>query len=448
MNKQRWVFVIFLILIIFGWYKFFYKTYNINAVTTDADCVVTIDVKRITNTLIWNFITTPSQWKISTSPSKKDTTLSWKDVIEIPDYVFVFHKKNEPNNAWYTRLKIKSIANFEKSLRQNNFEKINTNEYVNANLGLYIIQYNNEILVANAAVNNKQLATNTAVQLFTQKVFIDKALLQKAVQAKSHIAVLFTKNNFLKDHAVVTANLSKNAITIDGTILPNDEYKFDQQNLNYASNALCTINFTQPSLPIYNLIDATAKDKINKALNFNIDSVVLQSNKQYQLSIDDFINRADSAVTYTYDDEFNKIEKVVVNNVQEPTFNFTIKGDSVAKIYTYFNGNKLLEPTPNGSLFLPMPFAKSYTSLQTQSQLVIATNNKPLQTNVTFNGVCFFNLLVSKIPKNLINYLPNDIIKAQSNIEQINAAVTYQNSALQINCIIQKKKNDLPIFSF
>ena len=63
MNKKRWALLVLAAILIFGYYKLFYKTYSEKAVAQNADCVVAIDVKRITNTLMWHFITTPSQWK-------------------------------------------------------------------------------------------------------------------------------------------------------------------------------------------------------------------------------------------------------------------------------------------------------------------------------------------------------------------------------------------------
>lgn len=74
-----------------------------------------------------------------------------------------------------------------------------------------------------------------------------------------------------------------------------------------------------------------------------MDSVFKQSNKYYNLDLSAIVQRTDSAITYTYDDEFNKVEKVVVNNIQEPAFNFMITGDSVSTIYTHLQRNNKLE---------------------------------------------------------------------------------------------------------
>jgi sporulation protein YlmC with PRC-barrel domain len=185
MSKKKWMLAILLVLAIFGWYKLFYKTYNVNAVAQNADAIVAIDVKRITNTVIWQFITTPSQWKISSGSSKKETTINWKDVIEIPDYILAFHVKNQPNNVWHTKLTIKSGAKLDRALSQYNFKAIGNNEYINEELGVYIFYTNNQILVSSLTAENKAYAKEVVDELFTQKKFIAKEKLNTLIDGKS-----------------------------------------------------------------------------------------------------------------------------------------------------------------------------------------------------------------------------------------------------------------------
>ena len=64
--------------------------------------------------IIWNFITTPSQWKNSDLfSSSDDDKVSWDDMIALPDYVFVFHKTGQPDNAFYTVVQVNDKEDFE-----------------------------------------------------------------------------------------------------------------------------------------------------------------------------------------------------------------------------------------------------------------------------------------------------------------------------------------------
>src|SRR5437868_1319253 len=112
MSKKKWVLLVILAVLAFGYIKLFYKTYTVQAVAKSADCILVLDVKRITNTIIWQFITTPGQWKASSGSSKSKPGVNWKDMVELPDYVMPFHVKDQPVNTWYLVLTVKDENNF------------------------------------------------------------------------------------------------------------------------------------------------------------------------------------------------------------------------------------------------------------------------------------------------------------------------------------------------
>ena len=85
MSKKKWALVLLAGLLVFGYIKLFYKTYSETSIAKSADCIVVVDVKRIINTVIWNYITTPSQWKIGKLFSKKSDEISLKDMFVLPD---------------------------------------------------------------------------------------------------------------------------------------------------------------------------------------------------------------------------------------------------------------------------------------------------------------------------------------------------------------------------
>ncbi len=448
MNKKKWALAILLVLAIFGWYKLFYKTYNINAVAQNADAIIAVDVKRITNTLIWQFITTPSQWKISSGSSKKDTTISWKDIIELPDYIFAFHLKNQPNNIWHTKFNLKEGVKIDRALDGYNFKSIGENKYFNDQMGVLVFYASKEILVSSMSLSDTAFVQQAIDELFTQKKFIAKETLNKLIDAKSHLAALVTANNFLQENAIVKANFNKEKISINSTFTPQVKYAFTESDFSFSNNSLLALHFTQPTPEMYNLLDVATKQKIAKVLNFNTDSLFVASNKKYELHINNFVNRVDSAITYTYDDEFNKIEKVVVNNVQEPMYNFTINGDSVNKIFNYWQQAKLIEKTAAGNLFTTIPFVKSYCTTTNNQLIIKPINYTALQTNNNFKGIFYLQLLLSKIPENLVNYLPNNISKVMSNLNDVKISAQQKNKQIEINCVVNKKKNNLPILKF
>ncbi|HMI79277.1 MAG TPA: hypothetical protein VK484_10820, partial [Ferruginibacter sp.] len=294
MNKKKWALLVLAAILIFGYIKLFYKTYSEDAVARTADCIIVLDVKRITNTLIWQYITTPSQWKGGRLFPKKSDQVSWKDMFVLPDYIFAFHTKNQPANAWYTLLTIKDKTDFDKGLVQFRFEKINDREYVNKNYSVRFLIHDNKVLVANAAVSDTGYMAAVANELFTNKAYIPKAILSKAVGAKSHLAFYIAPNSFLQKEAVIAANFDKKKIELKGMITPAMQYVFTENNFQYSSGSLCSSGFTQPSPAVYDLLGKSYKEKISTALNINIDSLLQQSNKNYSLNLAAIKLRADS----------------------------------------------------------------------------------------------------------------------------------------------------------
>jgi hypothetical protein len=446
MNKKKWALLVLAALLVFGYIKLFYKTYNESGVAKSADCIVVIDVKRITNSIIWNFITTPGQWKIGNPFSEKNNKVALQDMFVLPDFIFAFHAKNQPTNIWYTLLTIKDKADFEKGLLQFQFEKLNNHEYLNKVYGIRFYVDGDKVLLANIPVYDTIYMAEVTTELFVKKNYTSKAILSKAIKAKSHLAVYMAANNFLQTEAIITANFDKHKIEIAGSITPHKQFNFGETNFKYSSSSLCTAGFTQPSATVYSLLTNSNKEKISAALNVQADSVFRQSNKSYNLHLAAIVQRTDSAITYTYDDEFNKVEKVVVNNIQEPAFNFTITGDSVSAIYHYLQASNKLEKTTAGNLFTPMPLVKSYGSIKNEKQLAITASNyfSPAEDE-SIKAILFFNLALTKIPASLQKYLPDYLMRAISNLATIKIAATKKNEQVLLLAVIDKMKNDLPL---
>jgi len=446
MNKKKWALLLSCAVLVFGYIKLFYKTYSVNAVAKNADCIVALDVKRITNTLIWNFITSPGQWKTASIATGSTKEVSWKDMVKIPDYILAFHVNNQPVNTWYAVLVIKDSNDFARGLLQYHFENLNANEYVSKDLGIRFFKQGDKVLLTNIIAGNNNYLAQVADELFIKKSYVSKAVLEKAIDAKSHLAVYIAANNFLQEDAIITGNFDKQSIIINSIFTAAGQYSFTESNFGYASGSLCTLGFTQPSAAVYSLLSDSSKNSISKALGINIDSLFLQSNTYYSLDVAAIKPRVDSAITYTYDDDFNKVEKAVVNNVLEPAYNFNVIGDSITTIYNYFVRNNKLDQTDTGQLFTPMPLVKSYCNIKNEKLLNISAGNYLAQsTDKNINGIFFLNILLSKIPAALLKYLPDGIIKVITNIEWVQLKATKKEKQLVLNCIVQKKDNDLPV---
>lgn len=448
MTKKNWVLLLLFILLLVGYIKLFYKTYSETTVAKTADYIIALDTKRITNTFIWNIITTPSQWKFSSSSDDDKDKVSLEDMVRLPDYVFVFHSTNHPLNAWYTVLEIKDKDDFAKGLQQFHFEK-KDGLSASKELGIEFIQSGDQLLVGNIAVEDKNFIRQIADELFTQKKYAAKDLLKKNIDAASHLSVQITKNNFLQEEWLISANFDKAKIVASTGFTPKFNTNFAVNNFMYSDSSLCTLAFTQPYPAIHPLLPDSAWADISKVLNFNIDSLLLPTNTRYQLDIQGIYPRVDSAISYAYDDNFKPVEKVVMNTVEEPAFDFTVQGVDVSPVYNYWKSNSKLEQTAAGELFTPIPFVKSYCSIKNETQLAVTSNNyKAAPAKHSVQCILFFKLMLTKIPPSLMKYLPDEAVALTKNMESLELTVNNEKGQIIIHCIFNKKKNDLPIIEW
>ena len=446
MKRKQWVLLVLCILLLAGYFKFFYKTWSNNTVSRNADCVVALDVKKITNTVIWDFITSPSRWKnISFFSSKKE--ISWEDMFELPDYVFLFHNQGEPLNTWYSVFNIKDKDDFEKGLQYFHFEKRGANEYYSNEIGIELFCNGRQVLVSNTSENNKTHLQQTAAAIFA-KQYIEKDKLQKLVSEMSHAGLQVFSPSFNKYIDAAQFSFDKNELTAAIAIVLPDGVNWPSGKYNYCDTAMCVMGFTQPQPGIQALLDSSTRSLLSRAMNFNIDSLLISDNQFYLLEIEGIHTRIDSAVSYTYDDNFNPVEKKVINSLEEPAFNFSVKGKAPKAVYHYWYNNDKLEHTAEGELFTPMPFVKSYCRLPSGDTLLITSDNYPgTGRNQSIEAIAFFNLAISKLPSSLTMYLPASITKGLGNIEALQARLLTNNGKLSLRINCSKKKNDLPLFS-
>jgi hypothetical protein len=371
-------------------------------------------------------------------------------MVKIPDYVFVFHTAGQPGNAWYSMLEIKNETDFSNGLPLYHFEKGDSlngmQMYFSTQQGLAIIRSGNKVLIGNNAVENKNYLRQVANEMFVQKQFVAREKLFKNIGASSHLSILIEKNHFLKEDVIAKINFDKKSISVDALLIPQKQFVFAENNFTCPAGSLCTSGFTQPSSSAYDLLTVETKTKISKAINFNIDSLLLQRNHYYDLDISAIAPRVDSAISYVYDDNFNQVEKVVVNKVMEPSFKFNIHGDSISNIYNYWNNNGQFEETTRGALFLPIPFVRSYCSKRNDKELSIASAGFQNSTNTSsVNCIFFFKLLITKIPVELLKYLPTDLQRSIANLESAEMTLKKAGENIKLEGRINKKDNDQPI---
>lgn len=450
MRKWKWLLITTGVLLLTGWYFLFYKTFSKKDISANADMVVAIDVKKNIRTLLYYYITNPSQWGLNTIFKRhKDSLPQWKDAVKIPDYIFIFHVKEQPLSALYCSLILKNEEVFKKLLTLFNFkETIKENgqtAYYSYQLQIAIIKKDDQLLFGNVAAKDTSLIDAVAHGLFNKADFIADSLLANILAPDNHFTVWVNKNNFLKDAFILNGNFTNGQLQAEGLMQPSKQLELNQASFGIPDSSLLSIGFTQPLPEVYNLLPATLKTNISTAINFNIDSLFIQQNKKYLLDVTGIINKTDSAVSYNYDDDFNKIEKVVVNKVQEPVFACTVFGEAPAQLFNYWVKNKNIEPVNAGYLFTPIPFAKTYTTVLKDTLLLSTNDYNKVNHNHSVTCIANLNICTSKLPPNAGNYLPDIYLPFIKNILSFNVTASKEKESVKIDMVVTAADNTKPL---
>ncbi len=430
-----------------------YKSFNKNQVAASADIIFTIDVKKNRNTVLYHYLLHPSQWNAgSVFNRKKDTALNWQDAVTLPDYLVIFHSKGQPLTAWYCRLTIKDEVVLNKLLPAFHYIKgtgqTGLTEWHNDEDGIAIIQKENSLLIGTAA-KNKQWLNAVATELFTGRQFIAQQTADTILSAKSHFSIFCTRNYFLENDVLLKGNLTNGRMRINGFAKINSGCTLDESMVHIADSSLLSMAFTQPPDALYKAVPAKIKTSLSAWMNFNVDSLFLSANKQYFLDVTSITARQDSAIGYGYDSNFNKVEKVIVNTVQEPSFACIITGKGPAQIFNYWQRNRDIETTVAGNLFTPVPFAKTYVHVLNDSLLLATENYAAPQKVRTEKAVACFSFCANLLPQGVTALLPD---KATLLLKQINTCliiVKKENGLLKIEGSVTTVKQERPfVISF
>lgn len=410
-KKNYWFFIIAILIAVTAWFFLFYKTYTEKYVAHDADQIISIDIKKITNTAIWQLITTPSQWKKSSSSgdSKKNKL---KKLVKLPDYIFIFHKTGQPINAWYSVLPVKNPGDFDQQAAALHFKNIpGSQRFVSDSLGIEFIKSGNQLLLGNALVADKNLIEQTAKELFVEEKHITRNRLNQLMITSAHVSWQAFENGSWKE-AAGTINFDKKSVNALATITLTEETGFEQKSFSYPDSAFISVGAMQPPQAIYKLIPETLKERISHLFNFSIDTLLLSNANYYQLQVSRFTQKEDTAISYTYDDDFNPVEKKVINKTTEPDFSFNINSSNPEEIYQFWKRSGILDTTDQGVLFTPMPFVKTYLKTDLASNQLLAQSvgyNSPPAKDSTIPCMAFTTIHPQLLPDSIANYFPQSM---------------------------------------
>jgi hypothetical protein len=402
--KNKWFWIIGIILIGIIYWKGFYKKFDASSVSKNADRVVFVDVKNCSNAVLFHYLKNPSKWSFGTGDNQNKGFNVLDCGVKISDYLAFFHIENQPENEISLVSEISDQVQFEETLLHFKFKKTAIHKslttYFSEELKLFLVQFSDKILVTNAVFKNQSLVIKTAEDLFLKKLFIDEEKIKNAIYTNNEMSVWLQKNNFLQEDAIANINIEEDKITANAA-LKIDANFITQQTFSEEKNAILSLGFN-PALFANQKINFT---KINKAIGFDLDSILSKKPTKTELVVNEFITKEQTAKSYDYDDDFNPIEKTIVTKSQEPSFLFEITCSQSEQIKKYLKSQKAINPE---NVFVNFPFAKTIAS-STDSTFELEANISKKNNKKSSEKIAYFNCNLNKIQKKELNYLTHKI---------------------------------------
>jgi hypothetical protein len=379
---KSYFFRIVLLLIVLGsstilyWFGY-HKKFDVKCIPKNSDGIVMVDVKNIRNYFIFSYLKNPSQWQLGTTRINEKFDFS-NFGIERPDYLAFFHLENQPLNQWFTVAKIRNETDFKKSIIASHFTKIKLSNpfigYYSKALGLFVVQYSNQILCCSIDPKQQKTAIKVAENLFLEHQFLDAKKTEKTIDTPNAITVWIKKNSLLEEDAILNLNLKDQEIVAKGQL--KWESKFRKSTpFKQNPDALLSLGFDFEMIRNQNSLKHHSV-QINKIIGFDLDSILVHNPTKTELILNEMVEKKDSAISYDYDDDFNPIKKVVVHTSREPSFYFSVQTENSIKVYTYLKAQKAID---NQQVFVNFPLAKTKTSVRNNTLTLLAN---PLKQNI------------------------------------------------------------------
>ncbi|MCX2475612.1 hypothetical protein OQZ33_14865 [Pedobacter sp. MC2016-05] len=319
------VILISLLILFLGTLK--YRNYSANqiAIPKNTTSLVKISVDEILKTLAFNAISNPVHY--FKSDTGKNVGRSFKRIdhgLSIPANLYLYTIKDQPNTSFFARFKIRNLQNFEDFLSKAVGFKIkkvsNKLNYAKSVLGNVAIWYDEK---SAAVVFSSQIANFDAVlkDVLNEKDFkeMSDGGFSQLIKSSSHVA--FQENAQLAELDFKSGEISFNGIfnTLEGMKIKSGLNSHQPANTNHVMNFWLNADFER-----------------NIKKEFKLKNVVIEQDslvKYYQGNIDmewiNTIKQTDSIITYEYNDDFEKVQKVTLQQKDVPNVLINISADAL-----------------------------------------------------------------------------------------------------------------------
>lgn len=400
--KRILIFVAFIFLLaIASYFVWSFKDKDLKFVPKNADVVVLIDVKELSEQYILTLIKHPSKLFETSKGSKASNGL------EVPDYIQIFHLKNTNFSMWYSVFEISDKDQLLNFLKVKGFKlknKIYTKDQFSVKIEALkcVVGFSNSNFDKEATkiINSKTRNLN-ADELINNSI----ASVSYFAKAKIHKFAIYLNDDNIEIKTKTTDDFFSQMISDLGKETTFLKLNLDSTNIKIASE----------------LFNKKVSDSIN------INSV-------YAVADLEMVN--DKIISYSYDDNFNEVEKVRYQKIIQPNYAISLQSLDADQTLNYFQNKKWIN-TENQ--FTLIPFQPNVIK-KNGDGISIKSTRKDVEFGQSFSG----NYVFLKNNPLLINSVKSLSVSEKKAISNVDYGF-YGNKGEYYYLKINFKKEKLPL---
>jgi len=375
---------------------------DLKAVPRNADVLVLIDSKKLSEQYVLTLLKNPSKWFETSKGS------STKSGVDVPDYIQIFHLKDTSFSQWYSIFEISDKEDLIKFLKDKGFKLIKNNLYKKD-------QFSVKIEAARCVVgfSNSNFDKTTA-EIFDSKfknlyadTFINNSVASISYLAKTKIhkfAVYLNDDNIEIKTKTLEDNFSQMISELDQQI------SFLKLNLNSTNVKIASEIFNK---------------KMSDSVSINSVSAIAEL---------EMVN--DKIITYGYDDNFNEVEKVSYQKLLQPNYSINLQSWDSENLWLYFQQKNWINAQ---NQFTPIPFQPNVIE-KNGDEISIKSTRKEIELGKDFSG----NYVFIKNNPLLVNSIKSLSASEKKTISNIDYCF-YGNKGDYYYLKINFKKEKLPL---
>ncbi|MCD9856532.1 hypothetical protein LUD75_17555 [Epilithonimonas sp. JDS] len=387
---------------VFGYFFWSLKDKDLKAVPRNADVLVLVDSKKLSEEYILTLLKNPSKWFETSKGSFKNSG------VEVPDYVQIFHLKDNSFSEWYSVFEISDNDKLIKFLNEKGFKLIKNNLYKKDQFSVKI-----EVSKCIVGFSNSNFDKTTA-EIFNSKfknLYADE-LINNSVASVSYFA---------------KSKIRKFAFYLNDENIEVKTKSLDDHFSSMISDLDRQTSFLKLELDSTNVKIASAL--FNKKLSDSIKINSLSAVAELEMV-------KDKIISYSYDDNFNEVEKVSYQQILQPNYSINLQSWESENLWLYFQQKNCINAQ---SQFTPIPFQPNVIK-KNGSDISIKSIRKAIDFGKRFSGNYVFVKNNPLLIKSIKSFSASEK-KAISNIDYS----FYGNKGDYFYLKINFKKEKLPL---